>query len=86
MAPASRRLAAAMPSGEPLYSLAPEEIEGSFPFYLRRPLPPRHGEPGFYLLAHYQRDRLAAAGTRLQILDSVPDDRGRLKYFARILP
>lgn len=81
-----RRVSAALPAGAALYSLAPEETEGAYPFYLQRPLVPRRGEAGHYLLADFQRDRLAGAGIPLEILDSVPDHRGRLKYFARIHP
>ncbi len=86
MADFCRKVAERVPSGEPIYTLGPEALEGSIYFYVARPMRCASGEPGYYLGLPGQRDRLAAAGRKTEEVDSVADDHGQFYVLFRVIP
>jgi 4-amino-4-deoxy-L-arabinose transferase-like glycosyltransferase len=81
-----RRVAAKVPSGETLYVPAEGGAEGFYHFYVGRPLPPRNGEPGLYFASEPQQEQFRKAGKRIDLLDSMLDQRGHGRYLLRINP
>lgn len=80
-----RRAAAAVPPGERIAYLATAQIDGAVHFYIGRPLQPRNGEPGPYILSPWQPAELENRGLRLLLLDSTRDARNRPTYLARVI-
>lgn len=81
-----RRAATRSPEGEKIYSLHPEGVQGVVHFYSGAPLTKRRGEPGLYLVEQPQHERLVREGKRVEILDSMLDQRGRFRYLLRVHP
>lgn len=80
------RAAAKVPPGETLCVPAPDGAEGLYHFYAGAAMPQRPGTPGYYLASETQHDRLRQEGRKLEILDSMLDQRGRSRYLLRIHP
>ncbi|HXG61187.1 MAG TPA: glycosyltransferase family 39 protein [Planctomycetota bacterium] len=81
----ARRVSAAIPPGSPLYDTGPELLDGAIYFYVHRLVSAGRGAPGPYLASAAQRDRLAAAGRRFRVRDSVRDNRGRELLWLEVL-
>lgn len=82
----SRRAAALAPAGERIHTLHPEGVQGIVHFYAGAALTKRQGEPGLYVVEQPQHERLVREGKKLQVLDSMLDQRGRFRYLLRVLP
>lgn len=80
-----RRATSLIPPGERLGYLATAQIDGAIHFYAGHPLKPRHGEPGYYILAYWQPKELEEKGRRVHRIDSVKDSRNRDLYLAQVL-
>lgn len=79
------RAAAAVPSGARIGYLDTVQIDGAVHFYLGRPLQPRRGEPGYYILSHWQPKELEGKGLKVRRIDSVKDSRQRNLYLAQVI-
>jgi 4-amino-4-deoxy-L-arabinose transferase-like glycosyltransferase len=81
----ARRVSAGLPPETPLHETGPELLDGALYFYVHRLVSPGAGAPGHYLATAAQRDRLAAAGRRFRVRDSVRDNCGRELLWLEIL-
>ena len=81
-----RRIARAVPPGEKIAVLDNGQIDGSYHFYVGSPLPARPGDPGYYVLAPWQREELLRRGRTVRPIDSLKDWRGRDIYFVQVTP
>ena len=81
-----RRVAAALPQDATLYAPPDRLTEGAVQFHVRRIVPPRPVTSGYILGTDLDRDALVSAGRRVDVLDSVRDDRGRLRLFLLVHP
>ncbi len=81
--PFCRRVADAVPATEALRQPLDADLGGSYHFYLDRTIAKGDG-PGWYLATESQCDQFTARGLRVTTVDSVADERGRLKLLVRV--
>ena len=79
-------MATKVPPGEKLLVPAPLGAEGLYHFYVGAALPMRNGGPGLYLASESQHEQYVKDGKKIEILDSMLDQRGRSRYLLRVHP
>jgi 4-amino-4-deoxy-L-arabinose transferase-like glycosyltransferase len=70
-----RRVARAVPPDTRIAVLDAGQVDGALHFYMGRPLPALSGEPGYYVVADWQRDLLRTRGRKFREIDAVRDTR-----------